>query len=183
MSVVTAAQNRAMELFQSKDPRALHQYLERWRSGVEPGGTEYVLSIIQHYTMLGDHSQMPDRQIGLLTLQYSMQRAYWGGTDVVLTATEFRVVRALTDALGQFITYRSIYDVVHYVGFCAGRDDGGFKTNVRSVIKRIRKKFEKHEPTWNWIENYSTVGYRWQKPEQVTPRPLSVGLEGVVLRS
>ncbi len=63
------------------------------------------------------------------------------------------------------MTYRSLYDRVHYEGFIAGSGDQGYRTNVRSVIKRIRKKFREVDPTFAEIENYLAFGYCWGKPE------------------
>ncbi len=37
----------------------------------------------------------------------------------------------------------------------------GFRANVRSFIKRIRKKFRDADPEFEEIDNYPGFGYRW----------------------
>jgi len=39
------------------------------------------------------------------------------------------------------IRYREIYDLVHGKDFIAGNGSEGYRANVRTFIKRIRKKF------------------------------------------
>jgi two-component system response regulator ChvI len=63
------------------------------------------------------------------------------------------------------VTYRAIYDHMHYEGFIAGSGDDGHRGNVRSAIKRIRNKFRACDPTFAEIDNYQSFGYCWRKPE------------------
>ncbi len=37
----------------------------------------------------------------------------------------------------------------------------GYRANVRTFIKRIRKKFRDGDPGFDHIENYAGFGYRW----------------------
>ena len=37
----------------------------------------------------------------------------------------------------------------------------GYRANVRTFIKRIRKKFRECDPEFDGIENYAGFGYRW----------------------
>lgn len=96
-----------------------------------------------------------------LTLKLDTNRACWQDKDVNLTLTEFKIVSLLGSSSGTYSTYRQIYDCMHYEGFLAGVG-GSFETNVRSAIKRIRHKFVDLDPTFNEIENYPGVGYRWR---------------------
>jgi two-component system, OmpR family, response regulator ChvI len=66
--------------------------------------------------------------------------------------------------VGQYRTYRTIYDRLHYVGFIAGSGNDGYRANVRTVIKRIRNKFRALDPAFDEIESYSGFGYCWRKP-------------------
>ncbi len=66
---------------------------------------------------------------------------------------------------GQPQTYRAIYDTAHYAGFVAGSGEHGYNTNVRSLMKRIRRKFLAVDPGFSHIENLPSVGYRWRDPE------------------
>ena len=62
-----------------------------------------------------------------------------------------------------YVTYRAIYDRLHYEGFIAGSGADGYRANVRSAIKRIRNKFRDFDPTFDQIENYTSFGYCWRK--------------------
>jgi len=99
---------------------------------------------------------------GKLTLRPDTGRAYWDGTDVGLTLTEFKIVYLLASRPDEYFTYRAVYDCVRHAGFVAGFGDDGFRTNVRSSIRRIRNKFRKLEDGFDGIENYPSFGYRWR---------------------
>lgn len=73
-------------------------------------------------------------------LRPDTNRAEWRGIDVKLTRTEYKIVALLAAKPGESATYRQIYDAMHYVGFLAGQGRVGIMTNVRSNIKRIRRK-------------------------------------------
>jgi two-component system, OmpR family, response regulator ChvI len=98
---------------------------------------------------------------GRLMLKPRTSRAFWNGTDVNLTLTEFNIVRLLASNVGNHVTYRAVYDCMHHVGFIGGSGEYGYRTNVRSSIKRIRNKFRTVDPDFDEIENYPSFGYRW----------------------
>jgi two-component system, OmpR family, response regulator ChvI len=98
---------------------------------------------------------------GRLLLKPRISRAFWDDTDVNLTLTEFNIVRLLASNVGNHVTYRAVYDCMHHVGFIAGSGEHGYRTNVRSSIKRIRNKFRVIDPGFDGIENYPSFGYRW----------------------
>jgi two-component system response regulator ChvI len=100
---------------------------------------------------------------GRLMLKPKVSRAFWDDADVGLTLTEFKIVHLLAANVGSYVTYRSVYDCMHYVGFIAGSGENGYRTNVRSCIKRIRNKFRAIDPTFAEIDNYQSFGYRWGK--------------------
>jgi two-component system, OmpR family, response regulator ChvI len=100
---------------------------------------------------------------GRLMLKPKVSRAFWDDGDVGLTLTEFKIVHLLAANVGSYVTYRSVYDCMHYVGFIAGSGENGYRTNVRSCIKRIRNKFRAIDPTFTEIDNYQSFGYRWGK--------------------
>jgi two-component system, OmpR family, response regulator ChvI len=101
---------------------------------------------------------------GKLTLNRQVGRAYWSGKDVGLSFGEYNIVDLLVVNVGSYVTYRAVYDLLHYEGFVAGTGELGYRANVRSVIKRIRKKFRECDPAFLEIENYTGFGYRWKKP-------------------
>jgi two-component system response regulator ChvI len=100
---------------------------------------------------------------GDLALLPVTERALWRQHDVGLTVTEYRIVALLVSHKGEVQTYRTIYDVAHYAGFAAGAGEEGFRTNVRSLLKRIRRKFVASDPDFAEIENAQGLGYRWRQ--------------------
>jgi two-component system response regulator ChvI len=100
---------------------------------------------------------------GRLSLRPRSSRVYWDGVDVGLTVTEFKIVYLLASNVGSFVTYRRIYDCVHHVGFLAGSGEHGYRTNVRSAIRRIRDKFRARFPDFDEIHTYTSFGYCWGK--------------------
>ena len=106
-------------------------------------------------------SQAASLHLGQLTLRFDTNRALWAGLTADLTLTEFRIVRLLAEKAGQDVGYREIYDLVHGKDFIAGNGSEGYRANVRTFIKRIRKKFCDVDPGFDHIENYASFGYRW----------------------
>jgi two-component system response regulator ChvI len=100
-------------------------------------------------------------RFGSLELRYGISRAFWKGRAIDLTLTEFHMVSLLALKAGEDVSYRELYDLVHGKGFLAGFGDSGYRTNVRTFIKRIRQKFRKTDESFASIENYGGFGYRW----------------------
>jgi two-component system response regulator ChvI len=103
---------------------------------------------------------------GPLSLWHRNPRVQWRDADVGLTLTEYKIVSLLVANLGKPLTYRAIYDTMHYAGFVAGFGADGYLVNVRSALKRLRKKFLSLDPAFAEIENFAGVGYAWRRPEQ-----------------
>jgi two-component system response regulator ChvI len=101
---------------------------------------------------------------GKLVLNPNASRAYWNDSDVGLSLVEYNIVHLLTSKAGRWVTYRAIYDRVHYEGFIGGSGADGYRINVRGIIKRIRKKFLECDEAFAEIENFVGLGYRWAKP-------------------
>jgi two-component system, OmpR family, response regulator ChvI len=101
-------------------------------------------------------------RFGDLALRRDSRRALWKQTAVDLTLTEFNIVAYLTEHADRDVSYREIYDIVHGEGFFAGEGEIGYRTNVRTFIKRIRQKFRDVDPQFSLIKNYPGFGYRWQ---------------------
>ena len=98
---------------------------------------------------------------GPLELRFDVSRALWAGRTIDLTLTEFKIVTLLAEKAGQDVGYREIYDLVHGKDFIAGHGAEGYRANVRTFIKRIRKKFREIDPGFDHIGNYAGFGYRW----------------------
>jgi two-component system response regulator ChvI len=98
---------------------------------------------------------------GPLLLQPHKGRAEWRGRDIGLTVVEQRIVGLLVAHAGQPVSYRAIYDQVHYAGFVAGDGERGFERNVRTMIKRMRRKFQAIDPGFQAITSIVRLGYSW----------------------
>ena len=111
-----------------------------------------------------DRPQAGGMTCGKLLLRPDINRAYWKDADVGLTLGEYNIVCLLASNVGRYVTFRAIYDRLHYEGFIAGDGADGYRANVRSAIKRIRNKFRSFDPTFDEIESYNGFGYCWKKP-------------------
>jgi two-component system response regulator ChvI len=111
-----------------------------------------------------DRPQAGGMTCGKLLLRPDINRAYWKDADVGLTLGEYNIVCLLASNVGRYVTFRAIYDRLHYEGFIAGDGADGYRANVRSAIKRIRNKFRRFDPTFDEIESYNGFGYCWKKP-------------------
>lgn len=100
-------------------------------------------------------------ECGPMRLRLESKRAFWKDSQVDLSLSEFRLVKALAEQAGQDVSYRALYDLVHGEGFFAGDGDMGYRANVRAFIKRIRQKFRDVDRDFDRIENYPGFGYRW----------------------
>jgi two-component system response regulator ChvI len=119
---------------------------------------------------------------GHLTLMPGASRAFWKGKDIGLTVGEFKIIHLLVESRGRPVSYRKIYDRMHYCGFVAGVGDDGFRVNVRSAIRRIRVKIRSFDPTFDEIGNAAAVGYAWGK-EPCAPWPGAAAGDNSVAQS
>ena len=129
-------------------------------------GIEVLVRRLRRIVQAAKPASPTDKRLicGKLVLQPAVSRAYWNGTDVGLTLGEYNIVHLLASNAGRYLTYRAIYDQLHYKGFIAGHGEHGYRTNVRSAIKRIRSKFSESDPSFVEIENYMAFGYCWGMP-------------------
>ncbi len=102
-----------------------------------------------------------DTIVGALVLSQSSKRARWRANHVPLSYSEFDVVALLAKHAGHDVGYRQIYDAVRGSGFLAGQGEDGYRANVRAMVKRIRRKFERLDPAFTALQNYPGFGYRW----------------------
>lgn len=99
-------------------------------------------------------------------------RIYWRGARLKLTLSEVKIVRFLAAQAGRDVSYRAIYDQLRGEGFQAGAGDNGYRTNVRAIIRRIRRAFHNVDPGFDMIQNYPGFGYRWKAgPETAAVEP------------
>ena len=105
---------------------------------------------------------------GRLTLKPAGCRALWKGVDLHLTLTEFMVMELLVQRAGAFVSTREIYDHVRCPGFAAGDGAGGYRTNMRSLMRRLRNKFRAIDDTfvsiWERAKLRVLLGGRGRRP-------------------
>lgn len=133
--------------------RSLSILLKRMRliiDGTKAGGDE-----------VGAETAVGVQRLGKLELRLDNSRAFWDGTRIDLTLTEFNIVKLMATRPEEDVSYREIYDLVHGKGFLAGYGPSGYRANVRAFIKRIRQKFRAVDAEFDCIENYPGFGYRW----------------------
>ncbi len=99
---------------------------------------------------------------GDLTLDTQANGARWKGRRVGLSRGEFAIVSYLADRNGRDVGYRELYDLVRGAGFAAGAGMEGYRGNVRTFIRRIRRKFRDIDDGFEEIENFPGFGYRWR---------------------
>ena len=122
--------------------------------------------IIEAQRVLPVAGTTPEAELhGDLVLHPATARALWRQLDVRLTITEYKIVALLVSRKGEPQTYRAIYDAAHYEGFIAGSGEQGHHTNVRSLVKRIRRKFLAIDSGFSEIGNVAHVGYLWRAPQ------------------
>jgi two-component system response regulator ChvI len=100
-------------------------------------------------------------RLGQLELRFDINRAFWRGSAIDLTLTEFRMLSQLALKAGEDVSYRELYDLVHGKDFLSGSGAEGYRVNVRTFMKRIRKKLRDIDPSFEEIHNYAGFGYRW----------------------
>ena len=122
-------------------------------------------SVVELVKLKADLPSQEGLACGKLLLRPQTSRAFWNGVDVGLTLGEYNIVRLLASNVRRYVTYRAIYDRLHYEGFIAGTGDEGYRANVRTAIKRIRNKFRSRDPAFDEIENYTGFGYCWRNPD------------------
>src|SRR3546814_20866198 len=110
-------------------------------------------------------------RLGPLDIHFRINRANWDGQPLPLTTTEFRVVQLLASRAGEDVSYRAIYDVVHGRGFIAGDGSEGYRTNVRSMIQRIRQKFRQVDANFAETEKSTGLGDRLRPADAASPGP------------
>jgi two-component system response regulator ChvI len=122
-------------------------------------------SVVERVKLKADLPSQEGLAFGKLLLRPQTSRGFWNGVDVGLTLGEYNIVHLLASNAGRYVTYRAIYDRLHYEGFIAGTGHDGYRANVRRAIKRIRNKFRSCGPAFDEIENYPGFGYSWRQPD------------------
>jgi two-component system, OmpR family, response regulator len=89
---------------------------------------------------------------GPLTLDGERMQVEWEGQVVLLSLTEFWIVHALARNPGHVKNRQQLMDAANVV-----LDDN----TITSHIKRIRRKFQSIDPTFDGVQTVYGMGYRW----------------------
>jgi two-component system, OmpR family, response regulator len=93
---------------------------------------------------------------GPLEIDSDCLSARWRGRPVDLTVTEFWIVHALARYPGHVRTREQLMAAASLVVD---------ESTVTSHIKRIRRKFQHHDPEFDRLSTVHGAGYRWVAPE------------------
>ena len=94
-------------------------------------------------------------EVGQLRIDLERYTSSWKGVDVNLTVTEFIVLRALASRAGA-ITSRDMLRIAASEDW-RNLDDRAIENNV----KRLRRKFRQVDPSFDEIEVFYGIGYRY----------------------
>lgn len=98
----------------------------------------------------GDAQQVLRR--GALCIDAEKMQTLWNGAPVILSLTEFWIVHALAKNPGHVKNRQQLMDAANVV-----LDDN----TVTSHIKRVRRKFQILDTSFDAIQTVYGVGYRW----------------------
>jgi two-component system OmpR family response regulator len=94
-------------------------------------------------------------QRGALTLDGERLQVQWQGEVVLLSLTEFWIVHAIARHPGHVKNRQQLMDAASVV-----LDDN----TITSHVKRIRRKFQAIDPSFDAIQTVYGMGYRWVDP-------------------
>ena len=80
-----------------------------------------------------------------------------------MTPMELAVLSALAARPGAVLSRERL------IRLAQGEYYEGYDRNIDTHIKNIRRKLERAEPGWSFIETVHRVGYRFQAKEKVQP--------------
>lgn len=103
----------------------------------------------------GDESAEGAVQVGALSLDADRLRARWNGRDVDLTVTEFWIVHTLARRPGHVKSRHQLMDAANLVVD---------EATMTSHVKRIRRKFEALDASFDAVVTVHGAGYRWREP-------------------
>lgn len=97
-----------------------------------------------------------------LTLIPGACHVEWDGRRVPLTTGETKVLHALVRRAGVTVSFKELFGAVRPAEFQIGDGPEGYRSNVRTYIKRIRRAFTDVDATFDQIESQTGFGYRWR---------------------
>ncbi len=136
-------------------------------NGLMSGGDDYILKpfslkelearIIAHLKREERHQKKSSYRFqGDLSIDYSSKTVQVSGKDIELTKLEYGIIEFLSMNPGTVYEKERIYEKV------CGYDGDGDSRVITELIRRIRKKLQKHTDT-EYIETVWGMGYRWAR--------------------
>ena len=136
-------------------------------NGLMSGGDDYILkpfSLKELEARITAHLKGEERHRGKsayrfqgdLSIDYSAKMVQVGGQNIELTKLEYAIMEFLSMNPGLVYDKERIYEKV------CGYDGEGDSRVITELIRRIRKKLQKHTDT-EYIETVWGMGYRWVK--------------------
>jgi DNA-binding response OmpR family regulator len=92
---------------------------------------------------------------GEIEIRPDQFQAFAGGRSIDLTRREFELVALLASAEGRVLEREAIYQRVW--GYTMAHGD----RSVDVFVRKLRSKFQKASPDWNYIHTHFGVGYRF----------------------
>jgi len=97
-------------------------------------------------------------RFGRITVDFGRFTAYRGGEDLLLTPTEFRLLKCLIEGADRTFSRQNLIDAVWGAGFMLG------DRTVDVHIRHLREKVEEDPARPIYIETVRGFGYRFRKP-------------------
>ncbi len=110
------------------------------------------------------HAEPEPFALGELAIHYEQRRVTVGEREVVLTATEYELLSALSRRAGRVVTYDTLLRQIW------GDRETGDVNLVRNFVKKLRAKLGDDASTPTWVLNVRGVGYRMPPPSELWPR-------------
>jgi DNA-binding response OmpR family regulator len=100
----------------------------------------------------------PERAItaGALELFPERLEVRYAGKTIVVTVTEFRLLEALATRVGHVLSRDRLLELVR------GDDSVVAERIIDTYVRRLRRKLEEIDPTFDRIETVIGAGYRWK---------------------
>jgi len=112
-----------------------------------------IIALFRRIDNLEKQSQASDKiERGCLLLDIDRMTAHWDNNSIELTLTEFWMIHALAKHPGHVKNRQQLMDAANAV-----LDDN----TITSHIKRIRKKFQQLDASFDAIQTVYGIGYRW----------------------
>ena len=140
-------------------------------SALESGAADYIVKpfsptelVARVRAALRRHGEPEPFELDDLAIDYGRRRVTVGGEPLVLTATEYELLRVLSLNAGRVVTYDTLLRRVW-----SGREDSDANL-VRIFVMNLRRKLGEPAADPTWIFNERGVGYRMAEPQPADGR-------------